>query len=201
MRVTRTTLAVVAVAATALAGCGGDDEQATAGATAEHGAAHAQTAAAHGGGHDGGHMTELASAERGDMTIAVAASPPETFYVSEGDDLREQAPAPGDDAHLMVTLTDTESGIRLPDATVTARVSDTGGEVVFEGPLYPMVGRGMGMHYGENVDVGEAGRYEITLTVGSPRVGRHEAVAKAWRGPQRVALEVEFDGESFHPAS
>jgi hypothetical protein len=226
MRATRTTLAAAAAAAVlALAACGDDDDKDT--AAAEHGtstAAHAGTTAgsgghgtttasgghgtstepAHGGGHqaDGASaMTELASAERAEMAIAVMASEPETFYVSEGDRLRRQAPGGHDDAHLMVTLADAESGVRLPDATVTARIADAHGRVAFEGPLYPMIGRGMGMHYGENVELTGPGTYEVTLTVGSPRIGRHRAVAKAWGGPQRVTFRVSFDGKALSPAS
>ena len=152
-----------------------------------------------GGGEMSGMKKLSQSDPASDLDVGLFAMPPERFYVSEGDGLREQTPAKGDDAHLMVTLADKESGVRLPDATVTARVVDAKGATAFEGPLYPMVGRGMGLHYGENVDVGEPGEYDVKLTVGPPRVGRHKAVENAWSKTTKVDQKVTFDGKTFSP--
>lgn len=207
---TRATLAACACLALGglAAGCGDDDETPEAGSAAPAAATTGEMPMEHGdmGADDEmaaamASMAELGMTKTDDMTIALMASSAERFFVAEGDRLREQTPSPDDDAHLMVALTDTESGIRLPDATVTARVSDADGETVFEGPLYPMVGRGMGMHYGENVDVGGAGTYEVALVVGSPRVGRHRALEKAWSGTQRARFRIAYDGTTFTPAS
>ena len=142
-------------------------------------------------------MVTLAETSQEDLEVQLHAMPPELFYVSEGDDMRPQKPAATDDAHLMVTLADVESGVRLPDATVIARVIDSAGETQFEGPLYPMVGRGMGMHYGENVTIGEAGDYTVELTIGPPRVGRHRLVAKAWSKTRKITQKVKFDGTNL----
>lgn len=144
-------------------------------------------------------MVTLATSEQGDLETELHAMPPERFFVSEGDALREQKPASTDDAHLMVTLADQQSGVRLPDATVTVRITDRAGATAFEGPLYPMVGRGMGLHYGENVKLGKPGTYDVQLTIGPPRVGRHRAVAKAWTTTRKITQQVKFDGKTLGP--
>lgn len=140
-------------------------------------------------------MVTLAETMQEDLEVQLHAMPPELFFVSEGDGMREQTPTEGDDAHLMVTLADAASGVRLPDATVTARVMDGNEQTSFEGPLYPMVGRGMGLHYGENVVIGAPGDYTVELTIGPPRVGRHRAVETAWSKTRKVTQQVTFDGK------
>lgn len=199
MRASRASLVVAAAAAAlTLAACGSDDSSPTASAANPQEPSQAMDMSA--GGGDMGGMTKLAETDpTSDLDVGLFAMPPETFYVSEGDGLRKQAPAKTDDAHLMVTLADKESGVRLPDATVTAQVLDAKGATAFEGPLYPMVGRGMGLHYGENVDVGAPGDYDVKLTIGPPRVGRHRAVQNAWSKTTKVVQKVTFDGKKFAP--
>ena len=148
-------------------------------------------------GEDMADMVTLAETETEDLAIELHAMPPELFYVSEGDDFRPQRPSPEDTAHLMVSLSDKESDVRLPESTVTVRVTDEAGETAFEGPLYPMVGRGMGLHYGENVQLADAGRYDVELVVGPPRVGRHRAVQNAWNRTERITQAIQFDGQAI----
>lgn len=194
-----------AAAAGGHAGHGGDHEAATAAGEA--------TPTAEGGGHashsgtdttdtptadgeDMSSMVTLAETETEDLAIELHAMPPELFYVSEGDDFRPQNPSERDSAHLMVSVSDKASGVRLPDATVTVRITDEAGATAFEGPLYPMVGRGMGLHYGENVQLADAGRYEVELVIGPPRVGRHRAVQNAWNRTARLKQAIAFDGSA-----
>lgn len=203
--------AMVAACAVALAGCAGGttydesgsppaDTGAAAGHAGHGGGGAGSEHAGHGGAAAGdgpgatGEMAVLARTETSDLAVELHAMAPELFYVSEGEGLRPQRPSRGDDVHLMVTLADRESGVRLPDATVTARVVAQGGATVFEGPLYPMVGRGMGLHYGENVPLGRPGRYDVTLVIGPPRIGRHRAVRDAWDETTRVERSFAFDG-------
>lgn len=141
-------------------------------------------------------MVTLAKTETSDLAVELHSMPPELFYVSEGDGFRPQRPSAKDSAHFMVTLADKESAVRLPEATVTTRITGEDGETAFEGPLYPMVGRGMGLHYGENIELPRAGRYTVRLVIGPPRIGRHRAVQKAWNTPARIEQAVEFDGRA-----
>jgi len=191
-----TTLAVL-VGGLALAGCGSSG-----------GGTNAMTDMAMGSSMDMGStapaamdMTQLAKATQGDEEIVLSAMAPETFYVSDGTGLRKQAPGPDDRAHMMVTVSDRASGIRLPDATVTLRLTGPTGRSVFDGPLYPMIGRGMGMHYGENVPLPQTGRYHASLVVGPSRIGRHRSVRTAWTSAHRIDLAFAWDGSKAAPAT
>lgn len=171
-----------------------ESEGETAGGHAGHGGSETPAAT---DGEDMAEMVTLAESETQDLAIELHAMPPELFYVSEGDDFRPQRPSAEDSAHLMVSLSDKESGVRLPEATVTVRITDEAGGTAFEGPLYPMVGRGMGLHYGENVQLADAGRYEVELVIGPPRVGRHRAVQSAWNETTRITQTIVFDGRAL----
>lgn len=204
MRSTRTFLAAATAATLALtvAACGSDDSSSAAPAKPKAAASMdgmKMPASSSGGMADMAGMVKLADSKTGDLDVGLLAMPPETFYVSEGDGLRKQAPTKTDNAHLMVTVADKVSQVRLPDASVTAKVAGADGRVAFEGPLYPMVGRGMGLHYGENVAFGTPGDYAVTLTVGPPRVGRHRAVENAWTKTVKVTQKVRFDGKTVAP--
>lgn len=210
----------LAVLAFALTSCGGAttyeeggpattaDDAPAAGGHAGHGASTSPGATSApkggttqpaGGMDDMPEMEVLAATETADLSVELHAMPPELFYVSEGDSFRPQRPGPDDDVHLMAMLADRESGVRLPDATVTARVVAEDGSTAFEGPLYPMVAPGMGIHYGENVPLGPPGRYTIELTIGPPRIGRHRSVRSAWSATTRVEQAVAFDGREVRP--
>ena len=146
-------------------------------------------------------MAVLAQSTQGDMQVGLEAMAPETFFVSEGAGLRRQSPGPDAKRHMMVVLTDRQSGIRLPDATVTLRLSTAAGRTVFDGPLYPMIGRGMGMHYGENVPLPVGGTYTAQLVVGPPRIGRHMDSQTAWTKPVRLEQRFSWDGRTARAAS
>lgn len=203
------------VLALGAAGCGGDDADtanvsATGTAAAEH--------AGHEGhsGHDGHgtataggaapsqaeqqaaassmRMERLGSATAGDRKVELDASEPVTFSVYEGEKLVEHAPRKGENAHVMLTLSDAESGDRLPDATITLRVTDAAGKVVASGPQYPMTGMGMGIHYGDNITIPKAGRYTAQLVVGPPRIGRHADVAGRWNTTVKASIPFTWNG-------
>jgi hypothetical protein len=200
----------------ALTGCGGGDDDARVSASGTSAAAHGDEHAAHGdapAGHDATaepaagapsqadqqahaatmQMRRLGSATAGDRKIELDASDATTFTVPEGGRFVTHRPRKGENAHLMLMLSDVETGERLPDATITLRVVDAAGKVVSSGPQYPMFGMGMGMHYGDNVTIPKAGRYVAQLVVGPPMIGRHGDVAKRWT--TTVRAEIPFTWE------
>jgi hypothetical protein len=134
----------------------------------------------------------LGSATADDLRVEVAAmKEPMAFTVSEGGKMRKHPPAPGDNAHVMVLVSDADSRDRLPDAAVTAQISGPAGVAVHNGPLYPMIGMGVGLHYGDNMKLPKAGKYTATIVVGPPQVGRHPDSAKRYEKP--VKLRVPFE--------
>lgn len=204
-------LAALSASAFAIAGCGSGDGDSTAAVPATPAQTSADSASMEGmehgttgGSHDMagmGEMTVLASATREGVKLGLEAMAPETFFVSDGVDEVEHAPKSNDSVHLMVTLADADSGIRLPDASVTIQVKAPDGTVAFDGPLYPMIGRGVGLHYGENIALPEPGNYSATLVAGPARVGRHTDVKSAWTKTIRLPLRMKWDGTKATAAS
>lgn len=205
---TRTTTAALAAAAIAigLAGCGGGDDPGasavSASGTAASGPAGRDTSsggaapdrAAQEASASSMRMVRLGSTIAGDEKVELDASEPVTFSVYEGERLVEHAPRKGDTAHVMLTLSDAETGDRLPDATITLRVTDAAGKVVATGPQYPMIGMGMGIHYGDNVTLPKAGRYVAQLVIGPPRIGRHGDVTDRWNATRKASIPFVWKG-------
>ncbi|MBF6619021.1 MAG: iron transporter, partial [Patulibacter sp.] len=126
------------------------------------------------GGHGEMSSVKLGTKTTGHVRVEVAAMTEAVeFTVSEGGKQRKHPPAPGDNAHVMVLVSDAESRDRLPDAAVTAQITGPGGAAVHNGPLYPMIGMGVGLHYGDNMKLARSGSYRATIVVGPPQVGRH----------------------------
>lgn len=205
----RTSTTALAVAALALgaAGCGSDDGG-TAKVSASGTSASGQT------GHDMSSMDSGATPSRaqqeasastmrmerlgattaGEEKVELDASEPVTFSVYEGDRLVKHAPRKGENAHVMLTLSDAQSGDRLPDATITLRVTDEAGKVVSSGPQYPMIGMGMGIHYGDNVTLPKPGKYVAQLVIGPPRIGRHADVTDRWNTTTKASIPFTWKG-------
>lgn len=215
MRFTSTTTTAALAATTLfLTACGSDDDDrprvAASGTTAPaarttHAESHAGPGDAAGDGHtshgdhaeghgDHGEMAsvKLGTTTEGDVRVEVAAMKQAVpFTVAEGGKQRKHPPAPGDNAHVMVLVSDAESRDRLPDAAVTAQITGPGGVAVHNGPLYPMIGMGVGLHYGDNMKLAETGSYEAVIVVGPPQVGRHPESVERYDEP--VRLVVPFD--------
>lgn len=206
---TRTTTAALAAALIALilAGCGGGEDAPAAvsasGTTAPGHDGHDTSAAAAGAAPSRAdqeasasttRMVRLGSVTAGDEKVELDAGEPVTFAVPEGEGLVRHAPRAGENAHVMLTLSDAETGDRLPDATITLRITDEAGKVVASGPQYPMIGMGMGIHYGDNVTLPRAGRYVAQLVIGPPRIGRHAEVADRWNGTRKASIPFVWKG-------
>jgi hypothetical protein len=216
-RTTALAAAATLALAGALTGCGGSDDDARVSASGTTAAAEGDAHTGH-AGHDataepaaGGaaptkadqqahaatmQMRRLGSATAGDRKIELDASDATTFTVPEGGRFVTHRPRKGENAHLMLMLSDVETGERLPDATITLRVVDAAGKVVSSGPQYPMFGMGMGMHYGDNVTIPQAGRYVAQLVVGPPMIGRHGDVAKRWTTTVRAEIPFTWEDET-----
>lgn len=199
-------LAALALAAAAT-GCGGDDDATSNVSASGTSAAGATSSSEHSGhsGHGGStdaaggeaatvRMQRLGSTSAGDQKVELDVSEPVTFSVYEGERLVKHAPRKGENAHVMLLLSDAQSGDRLPDATITLRITDEAGKVVSSGPQYPMIGMGMGIHYGDNVTIPKAGKYVAQLVIGPPRIGRHSDVTDRWNTTTRASIPFEWKG-------
>lgn len=139
-------------------------------------------------------MRKLGSVVRDGMRISAVVMRPSKFTAYEGGRFVLHRPMPRDNAHLMVVLADPQTGETIPYATVSARIVGPRGKPVYDGTLWPMISRTMGMHYGDLMAFPHPGTYRATLVVGVPKVGRHPAYAHRWRKPMRVTETLHWTG-------
>jgi hypothetical protein len=125
------------------------------------------------------------------MKIKAQMSGPSTFTVPTGSRQRLVKPKPGDTGHLMVMLTDAQSGVPIPYSSVWATIREQG-KIVFDERQWPMVSRFMGPHYGNNVSLPRAGDYTLTLLISPPQAARHLEYRDRWAKPHRVTMSFRW---------
>jgi Fe2+ transport protein len=127
----------------------------------------------------------LAAAVWQGMKITAEATTAVPFVIYNGTS--EQMVKPGRDTsfHLMVMLSDDETGVAIPYSTVWATISKAG-KIVYDERQWPMISRYMGPHYGNDVHVPGAGTYQLSLLVSPPVSARHVEYANVWLKPHRV---------------
>jgi hypothetical protein len=136
-------------------------------------------------------MVPLGQAIWQGMTIAARTSAPATFFLLNGSKQQMVKPTAKDGFHLMVMLSDSETNVAIPYSSVWATIKK-GSKVVFDERLWPMVSRYMGPHYGNNVSLGGAGLYHLTLLVSPPAAARHMEYNGMWLKPHKVNLEFRW---------
>ena len=139
-------------------------------------------------------MQTLGSATWQGMKIVARASTPLPFVVFTGTSERMVKPTKKDSMHLMVMLSDADSGMAIPYASVWATIT-RGGKVVFDERQWPMLSRYMGPHYGNDVALPGKGKYELTLLISPPQAARHMEYANVWLKPHRVTMSFAWKGK------
>lgn len=120
------------------------------------------------------------------MKIMARLSGAVPFELFEGSKTQMMKPGKAN-AHLMVMLSDAQTGTAIPYGSVWATIRKQG-KLVFDERLWPMISRYMGTHFGNNIDLPGTGTYQLTLLVGPPQAARHMEYAKVWLKPHRVSL-------------
>jgi hypothetical protein len=119
------------------------------------------------------------------MKITAEARTDVPFVVYNGTHEHLIKPAKSSSFHLMVMLSDAQTGVPIPYATVWSTIKKAG-QVVFDERQWPMISRYMGPHYGNDVTLPGAGNYELSLLVSPPVSARHIEYADVWLKPHRV---------------
>jgi hypothetical protein len=135
--------------------------------------------------------TVLASTIWQGMRITAQARSALPFVVYNGTSEQEVKPGPNASFHLMVMLTDSQTGVAIPYASVWATIS-RGSRIVYDERQWPMISRYMGPHYGNNVDLPSSGLYHLTLLVSPPVAARHLEYKGLWLKPHRVNMEFRW---------
>jgi hypothetical protein len=121
------------------------------------------------------------------MKITARETTAAPFVIYDGTRERMVKPAHNTAFHLMVMLSDTQTGVTIPYASVWATIR-TAGKVVYDERQWPMISRYMGPHFGNNVSLPAAGMYQLSLLVSPPVSARHMEYQKVWLHPHRVTL-------------
>jgi len=129
----------------------------------------------------------LGSATWQGMKISAEATTPLPFVIYNGTSEQMVKPAPKASFHLMVTLSNAQTGVAIPYASVWATITQKG-KIDYDARQWPMISRYMGPHYGNDVSVPGAGTYRLSLLVSPPVSARHVEYQKVWLRPHRVNL-------------
>jgi len=129
----------------------------------------------------------LGSADWQGMKISAEATTPLPFVIYNGTSEQMVKAGPKASFHLMVMLSDAQTGVAIPYATVWATISRKG-KIYYDARQWPMISRYMGPHYGNDVSVPGAGTYQLSLLVSPPVSARHVEYENVWLHPHRVNL-------------
>jgi hypothetical protein len=84
------------------------------------------------------------------MKITAQAMTPVPFLIYNGTTMQEVNPSRDVSFHLMVDLSDAQTNVAIPYASVWGTIKQ-GGETPFDESPWPMISRYMGPHYGNDV--------------------------------------------------
>ena len=145
----------------------------------------AYAAAASAGGVDPVPTQVLGVADWQGMKISAEAMTAVPFLIYNGTTMQEVKPPKDVSFHLMVMLTDEQTGVVIPYASVWGTITE-GSKTPFDESLWPMISRYMGPHYGNNVVLPGAGTYHLSLLISPPVSARHIEYQDVWLTPHRV---------------
>ena len=137
----------------------------------------------------------LASANWQGMAISAEAMTAVPFLVFNGTQVQEVKPSRKTTFHLMVMLSDAQTHVPIPYASVWATIRK-GSKMIYNERLWPMISRYMGPHYGNNVSLPGAGEYQLSLLVSPPVSARHVEYQNVWLKPHRASFTFHWGGSS-----
>jgi uncharacterized protein involved in high-affinity Fe2+ transport len=129
------------------------------------------------------------------MKISAYAMTPVPFLIYNGTTMQEVKPPADVSFHLMVDLSDAQTDVAIPYASVWGTIK-AGGKTPFDESLWPMISRYMGPHYGNDVALPGAGSYQLTLLISPPVSARHLEYEDVWLKPHTVPFTFHW-----HPVS
>lgn len=136
--------------------------------------------------------TTLASTTWQGMRITAQARTALPFIVYNGTSEQEIKPGHSSSFHLMVMLSDAQTGVAIPYASVWATIEQRG-KVVYDERQWAMISRYMGPHYGNDVTLPGSGAYTLSLLVSPPVAARHMEYANVWLKPHRVNFTFRWE--------
>lgn len=137
----------------------------------------------------------LASTKWQGMDISAEAMTAVPFVIFNGTTEKEVKPNSKTSFHLMVMLSDSQTHVPIPYASVWATITK-GSKLVYDERLWPMISRYMGPHYGNDVSLPGSGRYRLSLLVSPPVSARHVEYKNVWLKPHRASFSFHWSAAS-----
>jgi hypothetical protein len=137
---------------------------------------------------EGMQMAGTQSAEG--YTCALTYTYPHRFWLVTGTRREQVEIQESDSVHLMPVVWDAETGIVPPDINPQVSVTQNGESVTDLSP-WPMLSQPMGFHFGDNVQLGSDGTYQVEVRIGSPSTRRTGSMADN-RGQATFSFEFDF---------
>jgi len=135
-------------------------------------------------------METAGTASSGRYRVALSYTFPHRFWLVRGDETERVDAEGAEDVHLMVSVWDAEAGVALPATSPRVTVTRPDGESRDVNP-WQMLSQRMGVHYGDNVELGPDGEYEATVQV-SPGGTRRTDGVEAPDGPIDLSVSFRF---------
>jgi uncharacterized protein involved in high-affinity Fe2+ transport len=129
------------------------------------------------------------------MKISAMAMTAVPFVIFDGTKERMVKPPKNVSFHLMVELNDAHTNYPIPYAGVWATIRKAG-KIVFDERQWPMISEYIGPHYGNNVVLPGAGKYQLSLLVSPPVSARHIEYENVWLKPHRVNYTFDWNPRS-----
>jgi hypothetical protein len=126
----------------------------------------------------------------GSYNCALSYTFPHRFWLVTGS-RREKVEIEADDSvHLMPVVWDADTGIVPPDINPQMSITQDGDNVTQLSP-WPMLSQPMGFHFGDNVQLGGDGTYQVEVRIGSPSTRRTGSLADN-QGQASFTFEFDF---------
>jgi hypothetical protein len=112
----------------------------------------------------------------GSYKCALTYTYPHRFWLMTGSRSEKVEIQANDSVHLMPVVWETETGIVPPDINPQLSITQDGESVTQLAP-WPMLSQPMGFHFGDNVQLGGEGTYQVEVSIGSPSTRRTGSLA------------------------
>jgi len=142
-------------------------------------------------------MEMVGTASAGPYRIALSYSFPHRFWTVTGENREQVGVDREDSVHLMASVWDRETGVVPPTATTSFDV-ERDGERVENRTFWTMLSQRMGLHFGDNIALPEAGEYEVTAEVSAIDTRRTGGFRERFGESVTATFTMAFDPEAVH---
>jgi hypothetical protein len=140
-------------------------------------------------------MQHVQTVADGRLRFALSFARPHRFWLVTGTRTRRVSVEDDDSLHFMCSVWDAETGVGIPTSNATVTLTRADGSPV-EKSLWSMLSQRMGVHFGDNVGLGDAGTFGIDLQYGPIEAALGGDLAGIDAGTRSVTTEFEYDPDT-----